>query len=61
MLGTGHYPASVTLLLDLYAFPQEHRRCGELNADVAEVIADRWRVWMTCTCGAAIRRLVDDE
>jgi len=39
----------VTLLAALYAFFQEHRYCGNLAADV-----EGDRVWMTCTCGAAI-------
>jgi hypothetical protein len=39
----------VTLFADLYAFLQEHRRCGDLAADV-EVD----RVWMTCSCGAVL-------
>jgi hypothetical protein len=41
----------VTLFVDLYAFVQAHRRSGELDAAV-----EGDRVWMTCTCGAAIRR-----
>jgi hypothetical protein len=45
----------VTLLADLDAFLQEHRRCGEIDAAV-----EGDRVWMTCTCGGAISRpLVD--
>ena len=35
------------LLEDLYAFYQEHRRCGELDGGV-----EGERGWMTCTCGA---------
>jgi len=41
----------VTLLAALYAFYQEHRRCGDLDGD-----AEGGRAWMTCTCGAAIVR-----
>jgi len=41
------------LLRDLYAFFGEHRRCGELDGGV-----EGDRVWMTCTCGASIVRLV---
>ena len=36
------------LLNDLDAFFLEHRRCGELDADVGE------RVWMACECGARL-------
>jgi hypothetical protein len=43
----------VTLLADLDAFLQEHRRCGDLDAAV-----EGDRVWMTCTCGARINRTV---
>jgi hypothetical protein len=46
----------VTLLAALYAFLQEHRRCGELDGEV-----DDDRVWMTCTCGAAISRRIDHD
>jgi hypothetical protein len=37
------------LLRALYAFYEEHQRCGELASGV-----DDDRVWMTCTCGARI-------
>ena len=47
---------SVTLLDALYAFYREHEHCGELDSAV-----EGNRVWMTCTCGAAISRRVDDE
>jgi hypothetical protein len=40
----------------LEAFIMEHEYCGELDSAV-EVD----RVWMTCTCGAAITRLADDN
>ena len=43
-----------TLLGDLNAFLQEHRRCGELDGGV-----ERGRVWMTCDgCGAGLSRSV---
>ncbi len=45
-----------TLLLELEAFVQEHRRCGDLDGGVA---GDR--VWMTCTCGAVINRNADGD
>jgi len=32
---------------------QEHQYCGELEGDV-----ERDRVWMTCTCGAVLVRVV---
>jgi hypothetical protein len=35
----------------LYAFYLEHRRCGELDGGVED-----GRVWMTCDCGAGLRR-----
>jgi len=44
----------VTLLADLDAFLQEHRRCGELDAGVEDD-----RVWMTRTCGAIISRALE--
>jgi hypothetical protein len=43
----------MSLLADLDAFLQEHRRCGDLDSAVA---GDR--VWMTCSCGAVINRTV---
>jgi hypothetical protein len=48
--------AGVTLLDALYAFYQEHERCGELDSAV-----DGDRVWMACTCGASISRCADDD
>ena len=42
------------LLASLVAFLDEHRYCGELDG-----AADGERVWMTCTCGAAISRLLE--
>jgi hypothetical protein len=46
----------VTLFEGLYAFFQEHRRCGDPDGGVEDD-----RVWMTCTCGAAINRPADDD
>ena len=43
------------LFVALSAFFQEHQYCGELDGGV-----DGDRVWMTCTCGAAINRNADD-
>jgi hypothetical protein len=43
----------VTLLGDLDAFLQEHRRCGDLDATV-----EGDRVWMIRTCGAVLVRVV---
>jgi hypothetical protein len=37
----------------LYAFFQEHRRCGELDGGV-----EGDRVWMTCYCGTVLVRVV---
>jgi hypothetical protein len=37
----------VSLLTELDAFYTEHRRCGELDGDVDEVM-----VWLACDCGA---------
>ena len=37
----------MTLFDALYAFFQEHRRCGDLDGAV-----EGDRIWMTCTCGA---------
>jgi hypothetical protein len=37
------------LLRDLEAFYFEHEYCGELHGGV-----EGDRVWMTCTCGAAL-------
>jgi len=41
-----------SLLGALYAFYQEHQRCGELDGDVESDC-----VWMTCSCGSVIRQL----
>jgi hypothetical protein len=45
----------VTLFDALHAFFQEHQYCGDLDGGVGD------RVWMTCTCGAAINRPADDD
>jgi hypothetical protein len=45
----------VTLFDALYAFFQEHQYCSDLDGVEGD------RVWMTCTCGAAICRRVDDD
>jgi hypothetical protein len=45
----------VTIFGALWAFYQEHRRCGDLDGGVEGA-----RVWMTCTCGAVITTNVDD-
>ena len=44
-----------TLLDDLDAFLQEHRRWGELESGV-----EAEQVWMTCECGAVLRRPLDE-
>jgi hypothetical protein len=46
----------VTLLDDLDAFFQEHRRCADLDSAV-----EGDRVLMTCACGAVLNRSADDE
>jgi hypothetical protein len=48
--------AGVTLFDALYAFFQEHRRCGELDGGV-----EGDRVWLACSCGASINRDADDD
>jgi hypothetical protein len=45
------------LISDVDAFYLEHRRCGELDGDVAEEGANL-RMWMICTCGAHFSRIV---
>jgi len=44
------------LFAALLAFLQEHQYCGDLDRGV-----EGDRVWMTCTCGAAIDRDADDD
>ena len=46
----------MTLIATLYAFFQENKRCGDLDSDL-----DGDRVWMACTCGAAINHSADDD
>jgi hypothetical protein len=46
----------VTLFDALQAFFQEHQYCGDLDGGV-----EGDRVWMTCTCGAAINRDADRD
>jgi hypothetical protein len=46
----------MSLLADLDAFFQEHQHCGDLDSAV-----EGDRMWMTCTCGAAISRPADDD
>jgi hypothetical protein len=47
----------VTLLDALYAFYQEHERCGDLDSGF-----DGDRVWMACNaCGAVINRCAHDD
>ena len=45
-----------TLGSALEAFIREHEYCGALDTGV-----DDDRIWMTCTCGAVIRRDVDRD
>ncbi len=40
-----------TLLSALVAFVKEHQHCGDLDGAVED-----YHVWMTCTCGAVMRR-----
>ena len=46
----------MTLLRDLYAFLEEHRRCGELDATLEEFAPEEWRIRFGCTCDAAMTR-----
>jgi hypothetical protein len=45
----------VSLLAELKAFCVDHRRCGDLDADVDGVV-----IWFDCECGARIARRADD-
>jgi hypothetical protein len=45
-----------TLFHALQAFFEEHQYCGELDGGV-----EGDRVWMMCTCGAAINRNADGD
>ena len=40
----------------LCAFFEEHRRCGQLDGGVEDE-----RLWMTCECGAALARSLDEK
>ena len=40
----------------LWAFFEEHRRCGELDGGVADE-----RLWMACECGAQMAHSVGGE
>jgi hypothetical protein len=46
--------SSTNLGAALEAFILEHEYCGELDGGV-----EGDRVWMTCTCGAVIKRNAD--
>lgn len=48
--------AADRLALDLDAFFLEHRLCGDLDADVDDVSATSYVVWMECSCGGRIAR-----
>ena len=54
--GTAAEGARMTLLADLDASLQEHRRCGDLDG-----VAEDNQVWMMCTCGARIERDADRD
>ena len=49
----------MTLLSDLEAFYEEHRRCGELESDVTD--GEPGWIVMACTCGAQIARRISDD
>ena len=46
---------AVSLLTQLDAFFTNHRRCGELDAEVDGVV-----IWFDCECGARIARRAED-
>jgi hypothetical protein len=46
------------LLHALAAFLEEHRRCGDLDGDVDEDPAAADVVWLSCSCGARLMRVV---
>ena len=48
--------SAVSLLTELDAFYLDHRRCGELDADVDGTV-----VWFDCECGALMARRADGE
>jgi hypothetical protein len=45
-----------TLALDLDAFYLEHRRCGDLEADVEDLPPTYYVVRMECSCGGYLQR-----
>jgi hypothetical protein len=45
----------MSLLADLDAFLNEHRRCGELCGG-----ADEATIWLACACDAGIARRADE-
>jgi hypothetical protein len=45
----------VSLLTEPDAFYLDHRRCGELEAGVEDVV-----VWFDCECGASMARRTDE-
>ena len=47
----------MTLLTDLEAFFQEHRRCGDLASEVTD--GEPWQVIVSCSCGGFLVRQVD--
>ena len=49
-------PTDDHLALDLHAFITEHRRCGDLDTGMIET--ESARLWLMCSCGARIERLV---
>ena len=49
-LGAARYRQGVTLVRELDAFFQEHRRCGDLDGD-----GEGDRIWMTCMCDARLQ------
>jgi hypothetical protein len=44
------------LLADLDAFNLEHRRCGELEAEISE--GESGWIVMACSCGAQLARRI---
>ncbi len=43
---------------DLEAFLQEHRRCGDLRSGIHEALDPDPIIWMDCSCGGYIAKLV---
>ena len=46
----------MSLLTDLDAFLNDHRRCGELDGG-----GDEGTIWLACDCGAGIARRADER